>query len=242
MEEYKEQPDLKIKRVNVGEETFNTILKMILSNKWKPGDKLPSENEFCEILGVSRHTIRVALNNLSMLGIIVTKQGDGNYLQSLGIGLYMDHLMPYIFATSDNYQTILEFRQGIESVTAYYAAEHATEEDICLLKDKLAVCSRSVENLDEYLINDFDFHFSIAKISKNDMLIQSMYIVKKYCFMRFNAHITDCMAHDGLKYHSLILESIQNHEPELAMNYMNQHIKDILTKWSNEKVTSTLKD
>ncbi len=230
MEEHKTQPDLKIKRVNIGEETFNTILNMILSNKWKQGDKLPSENEFHEMLGVSRHTIRVALNNLSMLGIIVTRQGDGNYLQSLGIGLYMDHLMPYVFATNDNYKTILEFRQGIESVTAYYAAEHATEEDVSLLKDKLVVCDQSIGKLDDYLIKDFDFHFAIANISQNEMLIQSMYIVKKYCFSRFNEYITDSIAHDGLKYHPLILEAIQNHEPELAMSYMNKHIKNILTK------------
>lgn len=238
MQEYNEQPDLKIKKVNVGKETFNTILKMILSNKWKPGDKLPSENEFHEMLGVSRHTIRGTLNNLSMLGIVVTKQGDGNYLQSIGIGLYMDLLMPYVFATSDNYHTILEFRQGIESVTAYYAAEHATEEDIFLLKDKLAVCARSIEKLDEYLVDDFEFHLTIANISKNEMLIQSMSIIKKYYFIRFNENVTDCMAHEGLKYHSLIVEAIQNHDPELAMNYMNKHIKGILTKWLNK----TLKD
>jgi GntR family transcriptional regulator, transcriptional repressor for pyruvate dehydrogenase complex len=230
MEEPITKPDLKIKRVNVGEETFNTILNMILSNKWKTGDKLPSENEFHELLGVSRHTIRVALNNLRMLGIIVTRQGDGNYLQSLGIGLYMDHLMPYVFATNDNYQTILEFRQGIESVTAYYAAQRATEDDISLLKEKLDICNRSIEKHDEYFINDFEFHFAIAKISQNEMLIQSMYIVKKYCYSRFNEYISDSIAHDGLKYHTQILEAIQNHEPDLAMNCMNRHIENILTK------------
>ena len=47
---------------------------------WRPGDRLPSENELVRDLGVSRMTINRALRELSIEGVIVRTKGVGSFV------------------------------------------------------------------------------------------------------------------------------------------------------------------
>ena len=57
---------------------FDQLREQILSGGWKPGDKLPSENELAAQFGVSRVTVRNALQRLSGLGLLETRFGEGS--------------------------------------------------------------------------------------------------------------------------------------------------------------------
>ena len=52
----------------------------ILSGRRRPGDKLPSENEFTQTLGVSRITVRQALGDLRNEGLVVKTHGKGSFV------------------------------------------------------------------------------------------------------------------------------------------------------------------
>ncbi len=57
------------------------ILKAkINSGEWKPGDKLPSEPELCELYGVSRTVVRQALQEMEYDGLIVRRKGVGTFI------------------------------------------------------------------------------------------------------------------------------------------------------------------
>ncbi|MCD6450370.1 MAG: GntR family transcriptional regulator [Thermotogaceae bacterium] len=56
------------------------IKKMIMEGKIKPGDKLPPEEELCRIFDVSRTTIRNAMNQLVIEGILIRKKGKGTFV------------------------------------------------------------------------------------------------------------------------------------------------------------------
>ena len=217
-----------IKKVNVGQETFKVILKMIMEGQWKEGEKIPSENEFKDMLGVSRHTVRAALNNLNMLGIVETRHGDGNYMKFIGIGLYMDMLIPYLFINGDNIDAIMEFREGIETATARYAAKRCTDEEIAILYDKMGKCTLATNDVYKYLEADFDWHYTIAKFSGNDLLLQSMYVVKKYCFEALSKYITSAISHEGTQHHKKIFDAIAEHNSDIAAKYMNEHINYVM--------------
>ena len=62
------------------------LRRKILSNEWEEGSKLPSEKEICEIFGVSRITVRKAIDELQDENYIVKKQGRGTFIQSRTIG------------------------------------------------------------------------------------------------------------------------------------------------------------
>lgn len=46
-----------------------------------PGDQLPSENDLAERFGVNRHTVRTALANLAMLGLVRARRGRGVFVE-----------------------------------------------------------------------------------------------------------------------------------------------------------------
>ena len=61
-------------------EAKNRILDFINDNNLKPGDRFPTEVELSEKIGVSRLTLREALNALKNEGIIHSTQGRGTFL------------------------------------------------------------------------------------------------------------------------------------------------------------------
>ena len=63
------------KYVQVKEE----IRRRIRSKEWTAGCRIPVESEFCEMFGVSRITVRKALEELQMEGYLVKIQGKGTF-------------------------------------------------------------------------------------------------------------------------------------------------------------------
>lgn len=56
------------------------LLNRIKSSEYKKGDKIPTEHELCEYFDVSRTTIRTALNQLTVEGYLVRRQGKGTFV------------------------------------------------------------------------------------------------------------------------------------------------------------------
>ena len=57
-----------------------TFANRIMSGDLKPGDRLPPERDLCQMLNVSRMTLRQALNELELRGLLSRRQGDGTYI------------------------------------------------------------------------------------------------------------------------------------------------------------------
>lgn len=220
----------KIPKVNVTKATFDILFQNIMEGKWKVGEKIPSENELRNSLMVSRHTIRSAIANLNMLGIIESRQGDGNYVRAAGIGLYIDFLIPYLMINQSNIPQIIEFRKCIEVSAAGYAAMRSTDEDLKNIQKKLDICNENRHNTNIYPQCDMDFHVAIAEASKNDLLLQSMNVIRQYCFDAINNYFNESLAEEGANYHQHIYASLLAHDPEAAQNYMTKHMDNILNR------------
>ena len=73
----------RIKRISVSEEIFNILHKKIISGEYSPGDKLPSQDKLAEQYHVSRNTIREAINKLTVMGLLSSKQGVGTVVEPM---------------------------------------------------------------------------------------------------------------------------------------------------------------
>ena len=71
-------------RVKTGVKLYTQVLEqvksMIAQGVYKKGDLLPSEKELIEMMGVSRITVRKALQILSEAGVIETRKGKGSFV------------------------------------------------------------------------------------------------------------------------------------------------------------------
>lgn len=222
----------KIEKNNLVEEAYNQILNMIATGEWKEGDKLPSENTLCEILGVSRNSVRSALNRIMALGIIEARQGYGYQIRNLNTGIYLNSLLPTMLLRSRDLESITEFRIAIESEAAGLAALRATEEEISRLHVEVELAEASVHDRsnDEFAKYDMAFHRTVAEASKNVMFIkaatmlETMYTTWLIGLQRTHGKEK---SHD---FHYNIYMSIKNRDADAARRYMREHLEDVLAK------------
>lgn len=76
-----------IDRIDLKTKTKQTLLEHIHSMDLSQGNKLPREEQLCQMLGVSRVTLRSALNELATEGVILRKQGKGTFVNRTCIGM-----------------------------------------------------------------------------------------------------------------------------------------------------------
>ncbi|MGH8446979.1 MAG: GntR family transcriptional regulator, partial [Solimonas sp.] len=56
------------------------LAEAIEAGQWQPGDALPAERVLCEVLSLSRVTLRMALDAVEEQGLISRKQGAGTFV------------------------------------------------------------------------------------------------------------------------------------------------------------------
>jgi GntR family transcriptional regulator/GntR family frlABCD operon transcriptional regulator len=62
-------------------EVEKDLRKSIIAGVFDDGDILPSENDLCSQYGISRMTVRKALNNLELEGLIDRRKGKGSFVK-----------------------------------------------------------------------------------------------------------------------------------------------------------------
>lgn len=216
-----------IEKVNVGEQVFQQLKGLIIENEWRPGDKIPSENELADMFNVSRITVRQALQKLNTLGLLETRLGEGSFVRVPDIGESMNALIPTMYLGNSMDLQVFEFREIIETECARLAAARATEEDIVGLKEILDTMIRCKENSD--LIGfgkaDLDFHFKVAQITKNDLIIKTNSILRDILEHSMEEVIDKMGCENGVFYHEQILKAIESHDEETAVKVMRKHIR-----------------
>src|SRR3990170_4208945 len=74
------------------------IAELILSGKLLPETKIQSEREFSDDLGVSRMTVRKALTELVIEGLLERRHGSGTYVAKPKVTYEYHELVNYIQA------------------------------------------------------------------------------------------------------------------------------------------------
>jgi GntR family transcriptional repressor for pyruvate dehydrogenase complex len=152
---------------------------MILEGTLKAGARLPAERILAEQFGVSRPSLREAIQKLAAKGLLISRHGGGNFVaDSLG-STFSDPLMHLLENSADAQRDLLEFRHTLEGSCAYYAALRATEVDQQRLREAFAVLQDcyaregTVSRAEEGAA-DASFHLAIAEASHNAVLLHTI--------------------------------------------------------------------
>lgn len=152
---------------------------MILEGTLKAGERLPAERVLAEQFGVSRPSLREAIQKLAAKGLLSSRQGGGTYVcENLG-STFSDPLMHLLESNADAQRDLLEFRHTLEGSCAYYAALRATDMDRQRLGEafeRLQDCygrAGEVTRAEEGAA-DASFHLAIAEASHNAVLLHTI--------------------------------------------------------------------
>ena len=141
----------------------------IHAGEFKPGERLPTESELAERLGVSRPVVREAIAQLKSDGYVQTRQGAGAFVP-LAPGMASFKLGPHEQLGADELRHIFELRLGVEVSAAELAASRRTKGDIDAIQAALDRVDNAIRNSEDGTEADDAFHRAIAAATHNPYL------------------------------------------------------------------------
>lgn len=204
----------------VYKKVMEQIQRMIIEGELKKGDKLPPERDLAEMMQVSRPALKQAISALEALGIVSSRQGDGNYITSDVVSVLNPLTIRFLLDNGDS-TDILEFRYCMEVQLAALACVKRTKGQLKEL-EKLLEKMKGVRTISERQYYNNLFHFSIIKISGNKLVIS----IYENIMNLIGSQIKMTDGTNFYESHSLIYEAIKNQEPEKAAHYMAIHFKN----------------
>jgi DNA-binding FadR family transcriptional regulator len=217
-------PFLTVLASNKHEMVAMALEKAILSGQLKIGEKLPSEQSLAGQFGVSRNIVREALRDVKARGLLEVKNGAGSYIASPTSTDLGDMLNRFIVLGDTAIDDYYEIRYALEVKACELAAVRATKEDLDGLEAIARKMEKSLRMREDLTELDFDFHFAIAKATKNPLfssLLQPLKSVMTYVFNRGYSPLALEEAVDG---HVRIVAALREKNPELARTAMTRHI------------------
>lgn len=154
-------------------EIISLFKSKIISGELRPGDKLPTEIEMVNQLGISRTPVREAIKILEAIGIIEIKRGEGMFLRQTVSELNLNPLILGLIINSGNIDKLIEFRQYFEHMVIELACKYCTDTDYNRLSNLYKQQCSSI-NLDpkEWVELDLQFHYKILEITRNPFIIE----------------------------------------------------------------------
>jgi GntR family transcriptional regulator, transcriptional repressor for pyruvate dehydrogenase complex len=163
-----------LKKPLLSREVQMAIKQSILDERFKPGEKLPSERELVEQFQVSRVTVREALRNLQSSGLIAIRRGikAGAYVAEPNADQITESLQNLMSLGRIDYSHLIDARLYIEPRAAEIAAKYRTDEDVQRLRALLDRAEQMVdESRKESRLLNVSFHCEVAKISANPIIV-----------------------------------------------------------------------
>ena len=212
--------------MKLSDKAKTNLLELItVQKKYKPGDKLPNENDLATELGVSRTTLREAIQYLSTQGVLEIRRGKGTYVADNSTAkeeFGFDELNVMHIKIKDLY----ELRMMFEPDMAYYATQRATEEEIAeilRLGEQLEEVSKT--NQEAPVLNE-QFHIAIARASHNEFGVKLMEIINEALIQAFEeSRISQILYTDVVDDHRMIMNYLRLRDAEGVREAMRLHKK-----------------
>jgi len=206
--------------------------KRILEGSLKPGDRLQSERDLALELGVSRPSLREAIQKLVSKGLLTTRHGGGTYVTDRLEAHFVDPWQEMLNGHPLLHSDLLEFRQMLESQAAYLAADRATDADIERL-DAAYTALETVYKTNELkacIDTDVRFHQAIAEAAHNVLIGHLTASLMRVIHGHVSSNLEYLHARpqrwDQLQsQHRAIWQAIREHKPEAAAHAARAHIE-----------------
>lgn len=213
----------------------NQIQEKIRNGSYRTDERLPSERELAEMLGVSRPSVREALIALEIEGWVDVRVGSGVYVTGPESRLIIgEALPPGLSSISQDIGAaeLLQARLLVEPYCAELAARNATDAQLSEMEEAtLALPSSKLPSKH----ND-QLHLLIAEASGNAALastVQHLWTLSENSaiFNKLNQHFVYDevweMAHNE---HLPLLRALQKRQPTTARRAMRDHLLGISSR------------
>ncbi|WP_151718222.1 FadR/GntR family transcriptional regulator [Gemmobacter serpentinus] len=243
-------PFEKIAAEKLSQSVSRQIELLILRGILRPGERLPAERDLAERMGVSRPSLREALEALELKGLLVTRPGAGCFVAEVLGNAFAPALVELFSAHDDAVQDYIAFRRDLESLAADRAARLGSATDlevIATIFTKMEAAHLKRDPSDEAAL-DAEFHMAIIEASHNIIMLhmmRSMFdLLKQGVFYNRQMMFRNRITRDNLlDQHRAINAAIQARDPSAAraaaalhMDYVEQALAEHAKAERNEAI------
>ena len=168
---------------SISEIIMQRITDALISGQLKPGDKIPTEVEFSEKLGVSRNAVREAMKVLVAFGVLEIRRSEGTFVVEEYNNKLLDPLLYGLILSEHSMEELLEVKIAIANSVLYLAILNASDEEIARLREYglefKKVMNEVHADIEKMYQASKRFNEYLSEISKNRMLYQLDSIIRK---------------------------------------------------------------
>ncbi|MCW6508850.1 FadR/GntR family transcriptional regulator [Lichenifustis flavocetrariae] len=205
---------------------------LILRGGLRPGDKLPSQRDLAEKLGVSRPSLREAISVLEVMGLVKVRIGSGVYVNQV-----TDRAPLWRFSERCSPRDVYEAREGLESHAARLAALRCDEPGAARLKAATEAMRNALaaDDIPAMAAADAVFHDSIFDLAANPVLagmyrpVRDMMVETQRLPMTLRIRLGDT-----LREHEEVCDRIAARDSLGAETSMRNHIRAAARRYGIE--------
>ncbi len=213
--------------VSMGGNLAAELELMIVRGELPRGEKIPAERVLAETLGVSRTTLREALLELELRGLVSRRPGRGTIVLESSTPKQAEELSSVFSAAQEDFNQIMEMRCSIEPGVTALAAAKATPSDLRKLEAILRTAEQETSSA-KLLELDVEFHVMVADIARNPLLSMLIRIVSDWARSSRRLGFQGASRKSAsLSGHWAIVESLKAGNGPAAEQAMRDHIGGI---------------
>jgi GntR family transcriptional repressor for pyruvate dehydrogenase complex len=206
-------------------QTFERLVKLILSGQWPEGARIPPERELCQQLGIARASLREAVKAMELIGVLESRVGDGTFVCARGEFLSRPLLWAITGTDLNELRDVVEARRLIEEDIAGLAAERASDEEVKKIAATVEDLRGALADPDACLAADLRFHIALAEAAHNLVLLNSVQLLRnllrQWLLLKLQIPGTSTQV---LKQHEAILLAIRMRDADRARAAMSSHL------------------
>lgn len=212
---------------SVSDRIVAQVERVIGDESLKPGDRLPSEREMAELLGVSRPSLREAVRILQARGRLIVKHGQGVFVQAPRSERELRAALGEVELTL---QELYAMREVLEVPAAGWAAENITPAHLRNVRRALNALNAAgeVANVDYDRLRqlDADFHLAIAVAAGNRFLRQTSHVLHEMVLSGMQTTLLiPGRAEVARRDHERIYQALDQHDAPGARRAARAHIR-----------------
>jgi GntR family transcriptional repressor for pyruvate dehydrogenase complex len=243
-------PFLKVTPEKLSHSVVRQIEQLILRGILRPGERLPSERDMAEKLGVSRPSLRDAIADLADRGLLTSRAGSGVFVAEV-LGSAFSPALIQLFATHEEAVfDYIAFRRDMEGLAAERAARLGSETDLRVIATifaKMEAAHQKRDPTDEAEL-DAEFHMAIIEASHNVIMLhmlRSMFdLLRQGVFYNRQVMFRNRITRDHLlDQHRAMHDAVLARNPvaaraavEAHLNFVEQAFVDQIRAEKNETI------
>ena len=206
------------------------LREKILEGDLQEGMDLPNERDLGAQAGLSRASVREALQILEGEGLIATRLGrnGGSAVVRPSSATVGRSVGIFIRGQRIRFEAVLETRMAIEPPSARFAAIHRTDGDLAEMEKCHATLEQASAKADlsAYVRANLDWHVQVVRASHNELLIAFISSVSQavYVATEIDGFNSVDVRNAVIRAHRRVMDAIRERDGDAAARRMGRHV------------------